>query len=219
MARCQQLQILLDHGELDGRFVIDRQLVESSRHGPAFLQPPDARLDHRLAAVRRAVEPHPAVAGPLVTPPRITALMPCRTSHRRMRGSLYSLSPASRTGRQRGRPRPPPRMRTRAISGSNRVDSWNWPAVTTAASGTPRPSQTRCTFVPNPARPAQGVVVRLAAYRLFFGAPAADRLARMLVSSTQKLSESIRPAALGRACSRFGMPSSNPLFRRALSRW
>lgn len=66
------------------------------------------------------------------------------------------------------------------------------------------------------ARAAQGVVGRLAGYRLFFEAPAAERLARTLVPSTQKSSGSIRPSALSRACRCSRMRSSVPVRRRAL---
>src|SRR5690242_2133848 len=43
-------------------------------------------------------------------------------------------------------------MRTWPRARSHCVDSWRCPAVTSAASGRPPPSQTRWTFVPNPPR-------------------------------------------------------------------
>src|SRR5579883_2573010 len=70
MARGEQPQVPLDHGELDGRLEVERQLVVPRRHGAALLQPPDALLHHGSAAVRLAVEPDPPIAGLLVLAPR-----------------------------------------------------------------------------------------------------------------------------------------------------
>ena len=81
----------------------------------------------------------------------ITAPMACRRSHVRIRSKLYALSPAIRLGRERGRPRGCG-IRTASISVANCVDSCLWPAVASTASGRPRPSVTRCSFVLNPPR-------------------------------------------------------------------
>ena len=81
----------------------------------------------------------------------ITAPMAWRRSQARIRSKLYALSPATRPGRERGRPRGCP-IRTASISTSNCVDSCLWPAVASTASGRPRPSVTRCSFVLNPPR-------------------------------------------------------------------
>src|SRR5215471_13485768 len=43
-------------------------------------------------------------------------------------------------------------MRTLPMTRSSCVHSWRCPGVTSAASGTPVPSQTRCTLVPKPPR-------------------------------------------------------------------
>ena len=51
---------------MDGRLIVDRQFVEPGRHRTALLQPPDALLHRRAAAVRLTVEPHPPVVGLLV---------------------------------------------------------------------------------------------------------------------------------------------------------
>ena len=79
----------------------------------------------------------------------ITALIPCRRSHRRILLTLYALSPASLSGRVRGRPRGCGIL-TAFITSSNSVDSWRCPAVSAGASGMPLPSVTRCSFVLKP---------------------------------------------------------------------
>ena len=81
----------------------------------------------------------------------ITAPIAWRRSQARMRSMLYALSPATRFGRQRGRPRGCG-IRTASISVSNCVDSCACPAVASMASGRPRPSVTMCNFVLNPPR-------------------------------------------------------------------
>ena len=81
----------------------------------------------------------------------ITAAMAWRRSQARIHSTLYALSPASRLGRERGRPSGCA-IRTAFISTSNWVDSCLWPAVTSMASGKPWPSVTKCSFVPNPPR-------------------------------------------------------------------
>lgn len=79
----------------------------------------------------------------------ITALIPCRRSHRRILLTLYALSPASLSGRVRGRPRGCGIL-TAFITSSNSVDSWRCPGVSAGASGMPLPSVTRCSFVLKP---------------------------------------------------------------------
>ena len=81
----------------------------------------------------------------------ITAPMARRRSQARMGSKLYPLSPATRLGRERGRPRGCG-IRTACIRVSNCVDSCAWPAVASMASGRPRPSVTMWSFVPNPPR-------------------------------------------------------------------
>jgi len=56
----------LDHRQLHGRQVVDGELVEARRQCPALLEPADALLHHRPAAVGLPIEPRPAVVGPLV---------------------------------------------------------------------------------------------------------------------------------------------------------
>ncbi len=81
----------------------------------------------------------------------ITAPIAWRRSQARMRSMLYALSPATRLGRERGRPRGCG-IRTASISVSNCVDSCLWPGVASMARGRPRPSVTMCNFVLNPPR-------------------------------------------------------------------
>lgn len=58
-----------------------------------------------------------------------------------------------RSGRVRGRPRPPGRgTRIPAKTGSNWVLSWRCPGVITTESGRPLPSQARCTLLVSPPR-------------------------------------------------------------------
>lgn len=79
----------------------------------------------------------------------ITAPTECRRSHLRIRSMLYALSPVTRFGRERGRPRGCGIL-TAFISCSNWVDSCRWPGVAATARGNPLPSVTMCSFVPNP---------------------------------------------------------------------
>ena len=81
----------------------------------------------------------------------ITAPIACRRSQVRILSKLYPLSPATRLGRERGRPRGCG-IRTASINVSNCVDSCLWPAVSSMASGRPRPSVTKWSLVPNPPR-------------------------------------------------------------------
>jgi hypothetical protein len=81
----------------------------------------------------------------------ITAPMARRRSHARIPSKLYPLSPATRLGRERGRPLGWG-IRTASISVSNWVDSCAWPGVASMARGNPRPSVTMCSFVLNPPR-------------------------------------------------------------------
>ena len=81
----------------------------------------------------------------------ITAPIARRRSQWRIPSRLYALSPATRLGRERGRPRGWG-IRTASISTSNCVDSCLCPAVASMASGSPRPSVTMCNFVLNPPR-------------------------------------------------------------------
>ena len=81
----------------------------------------------------------------------ITASIACRRSQARIHSTLYALSPATRPGRHRGRPRGCG-IRTASIRVSNCVDSCLWPAVASTASGRPWPSVTKCSFVLNPPR-------------------------------------------------------------------
>jgi hypothetical protein len=79
----------------------------------------------------------------------ITAPMAWRRSQVRIRSKLYPLSPATRLGRERGRPLGWA-IRTASISASNWVDSCAWPGVASMARGRPRPSVTMWSFVLNP---------------------------------------------------------------------
>lgn len=81
----------------------------------------------------------------------ITALIPRRRSHWRIRFTLYALSPASLSGRVRGRPRGWGIL-TAFMTSSNWVDSWRCPGVSAGANGMPLPSVTRCSFVLKPPR-------------------------------------------------------------------
>jgi len=81
----------------------------------------------------------------------MTAPIACRRSQARIHSKLYALSPARRLGRQRRRPLGCG-IRTASITVSNWVDSCLWPAVASMASGRPRPSVTKWSFVLNPPR-------------------------------------------------------------------
>lgn len=81
----------------------------------------------------------------------MTAPIAWRRSQARIHWTLYALSPATRLGRERGRPTGCG-IRTASINTSNCVDSCLCPAVASTARGRPRPSVTRCSFVPNPPR-------------------------------------------------------------------
>ena len=81
----------------------------------------------------------------------MTASIPCRDSYRRMHRELCPLLPASFTGRHRGRALVGPEIDLAQGSVELRW-SWGCPGVTTAASGTLRPSHTRYILVLNPPR-------------------------------------------------------------------
>ena len=72
--------------------------------------------------------------------------------HCRIHWASYALSPATASGRLRGRP-VGCMTRIWSISGSKKAASCRCPPVMTAASGSPRPSQARWIFEEKPPRP------------------------------------------------------------------
>lgn len=70
-----------------------------------------------------------------------------------------------------------------------------------------------------PAASAQRMVYRLFARAPFFRAPAATRLARMLLPSTQKICQSIFPSSSSFICNLSSILSNTPEARQALKRW
>src|SRR3954454_17961992 len=80
----------------------------------------------------------------------MTGLMRRCRSRRGAVGLLYPLSPATRRGRRRGRPRPERGIAPRSRTSSKAICSWRSPPVKTAVMGRPWPSARRWILVENP---------------------------------------------------------------------
>ena len=90
--------------------------------------------------------------GDLVGFLRITALMRCRRSSRRLMLEEYALSAMTASGRVRGRPRPDAVPRISSSTCSSMAPSFRCPPVMTTASGRPCPSTAWWILVVNPPR-------------------------------------------------------------------
>lgn len=65
---------------------------------------------------------------------------------------VYDLSPTTRVGRERGRPRPIRLIAPASSDGTNAWESCRSPGVSSSTSGWPCPSTRRCSLVVNPPR-------------------------------------------------------------------
>ena len=138
----------------------DLQFLVAGGDGPVLFEPGDGsfhdvalplahRIDHRWAAAPST----PAGSGGLLVGPLGDRVGDPPPAQQPPAGGV-AVAPVGdqMRGALAGRPNAGLGTRIASSSGSSWVLSWRWPAVTSMASGRPRPSQARWTLVESPPR-------------------------------------------------------------------